>query len=136
MTAQVGGALAITLLSAIAQNWGYLREHEAARDLPSLSIRRPWQTVRLLLGSRAWLIGFLAEMTGWGLFVVALALAPLALVQAVSAGGVGILAGLVTHFSPSRLSARERLGVAMSVASLAPLGASLAGGVGAGREAS
>jgi hypothetical protein len=126
----------ITLLSAIALNWGYVREHEAARGLPPLSIRRPWQTARLLLGSGAWLTGFAAEMTGWALFVVALALAPLALVQAVSAGGIGILAVLVTRFSPSRLSARERLGIGLSVAGLAVLGVSLAGGAGAGREAS
>jgi hypothetical protein len=136
MTGQIGGALAITLLSALALNWGYVREHDAARGLPPLSIRRPWQTARLLLGSRAWLTGFAVEMAGWGLFVVALALAPLALVQAVSAGGIGILAALVTRFSPSRLSARERLGVALSIAGLALLGLSLAGGVGAGREAS
>jgi hypothetical protein len=136
MTGQIGGALAITLFSAIALNWGYLREHEAARGLPPLSIRRPWQTARLLLGSRAWLIGFAAEMVGWGLFVVALALAPLALVQAVSAGGIGIRAVLVTRLSPSRLGARERFGVALSVVGLALLGASLAGGVGGGREAS
>jgi hypothetical protein len=136
MTGQIGGALAITLLSAIALNWGYLREHEAARGLPPLSISRPWQTARLLLASRAWLTGFAAEMAGWGLFVVALALAPLALVQAVSAGGIGILAALVTRLRPGSLSARERLGVVLSVAGLALLGVSLAGGVGAGREAS
>jgi hypothetical protein len=136
MTDQVGIALLITLVSALALNWGYLREHDAARHLPPLSIRRPWRAIRLLLSSRAWLTGFASEMTGWGLFVLALALAPLALVQAVSAGGIGILAALVTHFRPSRLSGPERLGVGLSIAGLALLGASLAGGADAGSEAS
>jgi hypothetical protein len=136
MTDRVAIALPITLISALALNWGYLREHDAARALPPLSIRRPWKTARLLLSSRAWLTGFASEMTGWGLFVLALALAPLALVQAISAGGIGILAALVTRFRLSRLSGRERLGIGLSIAGLALCGASLAGGADAGREAS
>ncbi|MGH2877030.1 MAG: hypothetical protein ACRDLV_12335 [Solirubrobacteraceae bacterium] len=129
-------ALLITLASALALNWGYLREHEAANTLPPLSIGRPLHTAGLLLASRRWLAGFAAEMAGWGLFVIALALAPLALVQAVSAGGIGILAALVSRLNPSRLSSGERIGVGLSIAGLALLGASLAGGAGAGSKAS
>jgi hypothetical protein len=135
MSAQIGIALMITLVSALALNWGYLREHDAAASLPSLSIRQPVRTAGILLGSRRWLVGFASELCGWGLFVLALALAPLALVQAVSAGGIGILAALVSRFSLSGLSARERLGVGLSVAGLAVLGVSLAGGAAAGSEA-
>ena len=62
-----------------------------------------------------------------GLYVLALALAPLSLVQATSAGGIGILA-LLVHFAGSeRLTRREWLGVALSVGGLVLLGASLAG---------
>jgi hypothetical protein len=133
---QIVGALVVTLVSAVALNWGYLREHASARELPPLSLRRPLRTARLLLSSRRWLIGFAAEITGWGLFVLALALAPLALVQAVGAGGLGILAALVSRFDLTRLSARERAGVGLSIAGLALLGISLAGGADAGTEAS
>lgn len=136
MIEQIGLALLITLASALALNWGYLREHEVASALPPLSIRHPLRTARLLLASRRWLVGFAAEMIGWGLFVVALALAPLALVQAVSAGGIGILAALVSRLRFARLGARERLGVGLSIAGLALLGVSLAGGAAAGSEAS
>jgi hypothetical protein len=129
-------ALLITLASALALNWGYLREHGAAQSLPRLSLRRPLRAARLLVASRRWLTGFVAEIVGWLLFVLALALAPLALVQAVSAGGIGILAALVSRLRPSRLRPHERLGVGLSVAGLALLGVSLAGGAGAGSEAS
>lgn len=136
MTVEIGIALVVALASALALNWGYLREHEAANTLPPLSIRRPLHTARLLIASRRWLSGFAAEMIGWGLFVLALALAPLALVQAVSAGGIGILAALVSRFSLARLSSAERIGVGSSVVGLALLGVSLAAGAGAGTEAS
>ncbi len=136
MSIQIGIALLITLVSALALNWGYLREHDVAATLPPLSIRRPLRTARLLLASRRWLVGFASELTGWGLFVVALALAPLALVQAVSAGGIGILAALISRFSLARLTGREQLGVGLSIVGMAVLGISLAGGAGEGSEAS
>jgi hypothetical protein len=136
MTDQIVIALILTLASALALNWGYVREHEAANALPPVSIRRPVHTARLLLGSPRWLVGFAAEMIGWILFVVALALAPLALVQAVSASGLGILAALVSRFSIARLHPRERLGVGLSIVGLVMLGVSLGGGAGAGSEAS
>jgi len=78
MLAQTIFALALTLLSAVAINSGYLIEHSAASELPPLSVRRPLRTVRLLLASRRWLTGFVLETCGFILALVALALAPLA----------------------------------------------------------
>src|ERR671937_3196877 len=121
-------ALVLTLASACALNWGYFREHGAASKLPPLSVGNPLRSLRLLLGSRAWLAGFFWETLGFGLYVAALALAPLALVQAVAAGGIGVLALLVARVSGSGLDERERTGVAISVGGLVLLGVSLAGG--------
>src|SRR5262249_13842898 len=103
-------------------------EHRAASELPPLSPRRPLHSLRLLLENPRWLMGFLCEGTAWGLYVVALALAPLALVQAVSAGGIGILAYLVTRATGCSLGKRELIGVAGASLGLALLGISLAGG--------
>ena len=125
-------ALAATLLSSCALNVGYLLEHEAVGQMPPLSIRSPLSSLRHLLGSRRWLIGFSIEACGWALFVVALSLAPLSLVQATAAGGIGILAVLVSRVTHEPLSKHERLGVAVAVAGLVLLGISLAGGHGEG----
>ena len=56
--------------------------------MPPFSVRRPVEFVRLLFGNRHWVIGFAAETGGWIVYVVALRLAPLSLVQAVSASGI------------------------------------------------
>jgi hypothetical protein len=136
MSAQVLLALAVTLASACALNWGYLREHAAASRLPPLSVRRPLRSLRLLLGSRTWVAGFCWEALGFGLYVVALALAPLALVQTVAAGGIGVLALFVSRVYGHALEPRERLGVAISVGGLALLAVSLAGGSEHGGEGS
>ena len=125
MTAALAGGLLLALASAGALNWGYFVQHGVASELPPLTLRRPIASLRLLFGSLRWLVGFLVGIGGWVLYVAALALAPLSLVQAASAGGIGLLALLASRHT--RLAARERRGVAVAVAGLVLLGVSLAG---------
>jgi hypothetical protein len=135
MTLGLGLGLALALASAAALNWGYVAQHGAAAQLPPLSPRRPLRSLRLLFGDRRWLVGFLTGIGGWVLYVAALALAPLSLVQAVSAGGIGLLALLVVR-GGGRLAGREWGGVGVAVAGLLLLAASLGGGVDHGHHAS
>ena len=120
--------LGLGLASAVPISLSYLREHDAAAGLPPLSLRRPLHSAKLLLGSRAWLLGFAMESGGFGLYVAALALAPLALVQSVAAGGVGILAVATARLAHRRLTRRESTGAALAVAGLVLLAVSLSGG--------
>jgi hypothetical protein len=121
-------ALILALASTTLISLSYLREHGAATALPALSLRRPLRSARLLLSSRAWLLGFGMETAGFGLYVAALAIAELALVQSVAAGGVGILAVASARLGHRRLSRRERMGATLAVCGLVCLGVSLAGG--------
>jgi len=63
--------LGLALVSALAVNWAYSQEHDAAAALPPLSLRQPIASARLLLGSRDWLLGFGFETGGWIVYVVA-----------------------------------------------------------------
>ena len=119
--------LCLALVSALAVNWAYSKEHDAAAVLPPLTVRRPLRSLGLLLGSRSWLIGFGTETAGWLVYVAALALAPLSLVQAVSASGIAVLAFLGVHGDLSRLSIRERLAVGIALLGLVLLALSLVG---------
>jgi hypothetical protein len=134
VTAGLGGGLALALGSAAALNWGFLRQHGAASSLPPLSVRRPLRSLRLLYSDPGWLLGFVVGLAGWALYVAALRLAPLSLVQAVSAGGIGLLALFVERTTDVRLSPREWAAVTGAVAGLALLGLSLAGHAGNGRH--
>lgn len=125
MTWRIAAGLALALLSACALNWGYFVQHGVASGLPPLTVRKPLRSLAALFGNRRWLAGFFTGIGGWVLYVAALALAPLSLVQASSAGGLGVLAALT-----GVRSRRERLAVAASIAGLALLGISLAGGNG------
>jgi drug/metabolite transporter (DMT)-like permease len=119
--------LTVAFTSALVTNTAYSLEHDAAAALPPLSPRRPFRSAKLLLGDRRWLIAFAAETTGWLMYVAALRLAPLALVQAVAASGVAVLAFATARGHPSRLARREQGAVVLAMAGLVLLALSLVG---------
>src|SRR5947209_8519318 len=129
-------ALVLALASTTLTNVAYLREHDAAASLPVLSMRRPLQSVGLLLSDRSWVLGFAMESAGFLLYAAALALASLALVQSIAAGGIGVLAYVSARIARRRLRRRELAGVAVSVAGLVALAVSLARSSGGGGRGS
>jgi hypothetical protein len=126
MSPRLLAGLALALGSAAALNWGFFIQHGAAAALPPLSVRRPVRSLAALFSTPRWLLGFATGLGGWALYIAALALAPLSLVQAASAGGIGLLALLVWR-SGTRPPRREVVGVALAVCGLLLLGLSLAG---------
>ena len=112
--------LALAVAAAVAINGGYAMQHAEASRLPPLTLRHPVRSFRALLAQRRWLVGFLGGIGGWVLYVAALRLAPLSLVQAASAGGIGVLA-----LGGGRLHRSERLGVGAALSGLLLLGLSL-----------
>lgn len=132
MHVDVAIGLVLEAVSATLTNVAYLREHDAAASLPALSVRRPLQSLRLLLGDRTWVLGFAMESGGFAFYAAALALAPLALVQSIGAGGIGVLAYVSARIGGRRLGPRRSSGVAVSVLGLALLGVSLSEGSGGG----
>ncbi len=128
MNASTAVALVLALASTVLVNLAYLREHDAAAALPMLSLRRPLQSARALLTDRSWLVGFAMETAGFGLYVAALALASLALVQSIAAGGIGVLAYVSARVTGRPLGARERTGVLLAIVGLVALAVSLVGG--------
>jgi len=130
----IAAGLLLALGSAVALNWGWVAQHTAASALPALTLRHPIASLWLLFRDLRWLTGFLVGLGGWALYIGALALAPLSLVQAVAAGGIGILA-LFAHRAGAPLSQRDRVAVVLSTGGLLLLAVSLAGGTSAGRPA-
>jgi hypothetical protein len=132
----LGAGMVVALASALAINWGFWAQHGVASALPRLSVRRPFRSLRLLFAHRRWLAGWSAGLGGWVLYVGALRLAPLSLVQAVSAGGVGVLALLAWRVTGARPLRRERISLVVAVAGLIVLALSLWGSTPHGRHGS
>ena len=119
--------LTVAFASALVTNTAYSLEHDAAAALPPLSPRQPFRSAKLLLTDRRWLLAFGAETAGWLMYVAALRLAPLSLVQAVAASGVAVLAFATARGHPSRLARREQAAVVLAIAGLTLLALSLVG---------
>jgi hypothetical protein len=124
---QVWIGLVLAFISALAVNWAYTREHDAAAGLPTLSPSRPLRSAKVLLRNRRWLVGFGTETAGWLVYVASLRLAPIAVVQAVSASGIAVLAFVTSRGDPRRLTRREKFAVVVALAGLVLLALSLVG---------
>jgi hypothetical protein len=111
--------LALAVGSAVAIGGGYALQHASASVLPPLSLRRPLRSLALLFRSGRWSAGFFVGIAGWVLYVGALRMAPLSLVQAASAGGIAVLA------LGGRPRPAERLGVGFALGGLVLLAVSL-----------
>jgi hypothetical protein len=116
----IAAGLALAVGAAVAIGGGYTLQHASASQLPPLTLRRPLRSLALLFRSGSWAVGFFAGIGGWVLYVVALRIAPLSLVQAAAAGGIAVLA-----VGGGRLLLHERLGVVLALAGLVLLGLSL-----------
>jgi hypothetical protein len=126
---KLAAGLLLALASTAALSSGFYVQHTASGQLPALSVRHPLASLAVLFTDRRWLAGFVTGLGGWGLYIAALGLAPISLVQATSAGGVGLIA-LLVRAGGVRLSRREWVAVIVSVCGLLLLGLSLAGGTG------
>jgi hypothetical protein len=120
VTFELAAGLVLALLSAVAINGGYALQHQGAGSLPPLSVRRPVRSLLSLFRNGRWLVGFAVGIGGWVLYVAALALAPISLVQACAAGGIAVLA-----IGAGALTRAEKAGLVASLTGLALLGASL-----------
>lgn len=112
--------LVLALASTVAINGGYAWQHDAASTLPPLTLRHPGRSLLSLFRNRRWFAGFAAGIGGWVLYVVALRIAPLSLVQAAAAAGIAVLA-----VGGGRLLGHERVGVALALVGLVLLALSL-----------
>jgi hypothetical protein len=127
---QIG--LLLALATAFASVLGFLYKHRGAVESPAVEMTRPVSTSLALFRSRAYTLGILIAMAGWGLHVAALSLAPISLVQSVIAGGLVLLTVTADRLFAHEVTRREWIGVALAAAGLAFLAATLEG---AGNEA-
>ena len=105
--------------SALAANVAILCKHRGAGLAPTVRFTHPLRSAVALFRSKWWLIGFAIAAVAWGFHVIAMALAPLSMVQVVTAGGLALLALPAQRYFGIRLGRREWAGLLLSAAGLA-----------------
>lgn len=113
----------IALACALTTNLALLCKHRGASAAADVELRHPLRSAGALFRSRWWTIGFAIAAGAWALHVVALAIAPLSLVETTISGGLVLLAWIAERWFGARLGLREWLGLGMCAGGLALLAA-------------
>ena len=121
----------LALGCAIATQLGFLYKHRGANEAPCVDIRHPLRSGASLFRSKWFALGMAIALFAWLLHVVALALAPLSVVQAVLSTGVVMLAVLAERIFGFEVGRRQWAGVAMTATGLVLLIVTLPGAEGA-----
>ena len=108
----------LALACAVATQLAFLYKHRGANEAPCVDVRHPLRSARALFASRWFALGMAIALGAWLLHVVALAFAPLSVVQAVLSTGVVILAVLAERVFGFELGLRQWLGAAMTAGGL------------------
>src|SRR3954447_5068840 len=112
----------LALGASLALNAGYLLQHMGGGAAPPVDARAPVATVHGLLRSRVWVLGMGANLVGSVMHIGALAVAPLTLVQAFSAGGLALVvpaSARLARSPPHRAARAPGAGIAGARAVLA-----------------
>ncbi len=97
---------------------GFLYKHRGAHEAPRVEIAHPLRSAKALFASKWFAIGWTVALGAWVLHVVAMALAPLSVVQAVLSTGVVMLAVLAERVFGFKVGRRQKIGVALTALGL------------------
>jgi drug/metabolite transporter (DMT)-like permease len=123
LTLQLG--ILLSLLCALATNVAFLLKHRGACAAPDVSLRRPIASAVGLFRSKWFTVGMLVALVAWSFHVLALALAPLSLVQAIIAGGLVFLTVLAERWFGFTVGTRQWAGVGLTALGLVLLAVTL-----------
>jgi drug/metabolite transporter (DMT)-like permease len=123
LTLQLG--ILLSLLCALATNVGFLLKHRGACAAPDVSLKHPVASAVGLFRSKWFTIGMLVALVAWTFHVIALALAPLSIVQAIIAGGLVFLTVLAERWFGFNVGTRQWAGVGLTALGLVLLAVTL-----------
>src|SRR5512137_2182363 len=87
-------AIACAIVGALALNYAIYLQKIAVGDLPEVQFKNPWGTTKAFISNKPWMWAQTVNITGFALYSVALALAPVSIVEPIIASGVVLLAYL------------------------------------------
>jgi drug/metabolite transporter (DMT)-like permease len=123
LTLQLG--ILLSLSCALATNVAFLLKHRGACAAPDVSLRHPIRSAVGLFRSKWFTIGMLVALVAWTFHVLALALAPLSVVQAIIAGGLVFLTVLAERWFGFNVGTRQWAGVGLTALGLVLLAVTL-----------
>ena len=122
-------AIFCAITGALTLNYAIYLEKKAVVNLPTVEFKNPWKTTRAFISNKPWIWAQAVNITGFVLYSVALALAPVSIVEPIIASGVVLLAYLAIKRLGEKPRRIDYAAMAMSVLGVALIGVSLAEGL-------
>ena len=123
MTVQLG--ILCALACALATNLGFLYKHRGVHAAPDVDWKHPLRSTGNLYRSKYFALGMVVATGAWGFHVLAMAMAPLSMVQSIISGGLVFLTVMAERFFGFNLGRRQWLGVGFTAIGLALLAVTL-----------
>jgi drug/metabolite transporter (DMT)-like permease len=123
MTLAFGILLALTC--AFVANLGFFYKYRGANAVPSVQVSHPLRSARALFASKWFTLGMIIATGSWTLHVVALALAPMSVIQVALAAGVVFIAVMADRLFGFEVGRRQWTGLCLTAAGLVMLGVTL-----------
>lgn len=120
-------AVLVTLFASTSINIGKALQKKGTKSLPKLTLKK--DVLKTYFSNETWKLGLGLDIVGGLMMIVALAIAPVSVVQPVSAGGVAILAGFSHVFLDEKLREKEWIGVWCAVLGTIGIGWTTGGNV-------
>jgi drug/metabolite transporter (DMT)-like permease len=108
----------LALACAVITQLGFLYKHRGACAVARVDMAHPLRTVRSLFANKWFALGMGVAVGAWVLHVLAMALAPLSVVQAVLSTGVVMLAVLAERVFGFTVGRRQWVGVGLTALGL------------------
>lgn len=115
----------VAALATILTNYGSFIQKKELSNLPRIGEAKIITTIKAFASSRAWLTGQGVQIAGAGLHNIAIALAPLSVVQPVNAAGICLLVVLAVTRLGEKATLVDWIGIGTIVTGVLLLGISL-----------
>lgn len=122
-------AIACAVAGALTLNYAIYLQKKAVTALPDIEFKLSWDTIKAFITNKPWLFAQSVNITGFVLYSVALALAPVSIVEPIIASGVVLLAYLAIKHLDERPRRIDYIAMTMSVVGVALIGVSLVEGL-------
>jgi multidrug transporter EmrE-like cation transporter len=122
-------AIAIAIVAALLLNWAIYLQKKAVLDLPEVKAKISWTLVKAFITNKPWMLAQIVNVSGFALYSVALALAPVSIVEPIIASGVVLLAYLAIKNLDEKPRRIDYFAMSASVLGVIFLGVSLAEGI-------
>lgn len=122
-------ALLIAVAGSVLINLAIYLQKKAVLDLPEVKAKLSWTLIKAFITNRPWLVAQAANVSGFALYMVALSLAPVSIVEPIIAAGVVIPALLAIRNLGERPRKSDFVGMGLSVLGVVLIALSLLEGL-------